>query len=162
MIHATFKLISAYTWVWPLKPRTSGCVQNLNPFGVFLDMDPTHSTPGLPYALRSHGFDLSLSLVNLYKEPLDTLKGIRENWEYRNYSPLLLELMLESTSLCPLEHCCPSLPFVSKLAIGVMEDWSGGGPSGGFSFSGLQTCCQRLYLSCNLWFILIEIYFPVQ
>ena len=43
-----------------------------------------------------------------------------------------------------------------------MEDWGGGGPSGGFSFSGSKTCRQRLYLSCNLWFILIEIYFPVQ
>ena len=43
-----------------------------------------------------------------------------------------------------------------------MEDWSGGGPSGEFNLSGSQTCRQRLYLSCNLWFILIEKYFPVQ
>ena len=43
-----------------------------------------------------------------------------------------------------------------------MEDWGGGVPSGGFSFSDSQTCRQRLYLSCNLWFILIEISFPVQ
>ena len=40
----------------------------------FLDMDPTHSTPGLPYALRSLGFDLSLSLWKINKEPLGTLK----------------------------------------------------------------------------------------
>ena len=40
----------------------------------------------------------------------------------------------------------PSLPIVSKLAIKVMEDWGGGGPSGGFSFSGSQTCRQRLSL----------------
>ena len=43
-----------------------------------------------------------------------------------------------------------------------MEDSGGGGPSGGFSFSGSQTCRQRLYLSCNLWFILMEISFLVQ
>ena len=44
-------------------------------FIVFLDMDPSHSIPGLPYALRSLGFDPSLSLVKLYKEPLGTLKA---------------------------------------------------------------------------------------
>ena len=49
-----------------------------NLFGVFLDMDPSYSTPGLPYALRSLGFDPSLSLVKLYKEPLGTLKAYRE------------------------------------------------------------------------------------
>ena len=139
-----------HTQVWPLYSRTSGCVHSLNPFGAFLDLDPTHATPGLPYALRSLRFDPSLSLVKLYKEPLGTLNGgeIRENWEYRNYSPLLPELMLESASLCPLEHCCvlPKLAFASELAIGVMEDWGGGGPSGGFSFSGSQTCRQRLSL----------------
>ena len=48
-------------------------------FGVFLDMDPTHLTPGLPYALRSLGFDPSLSLVKLYKERLGTLKAYKEN-----------------------------------------------------------------------------------
>ena len=47
-------------------------------FGVFLDMDPTHSTPSLPYALRSLRFDPSLSLVKLYKEPLGTLKAYIE------------------------------------------------------------------------------------
>ena len=29
-------------------------------FGVFLELDPTHSTPSLPYALRSLGFDPSV------------------------------------------------------------------------------------------------------
>ena len=48
----------------------------------------------------------------LYKEPLGTLKAW-ENWEHRNYSPLLPELMLESASLCPLELLCalPKLAF---------------------------------------------------
>ena len=49
----------------------------------FLDLDLTHMTPGLPYALRSHGFDPSLSLVKLYKEPLGTLKGGRDKRELR-------------------------------------------------------------------------------
>ena len=35
---------------------------NPNTFGVFLDMDLNHLTPGLPYALRSLGFNLSLPL----------------------------------------------------------------------------------------------------
>ena len=101
MLYATFKPTSAYI---PLKPRTSGCVHNPNPFGFFLDIDLTHLTLGLPYALRLLGFDLSLPLWKLYEEPLGTLKGGRENWEQRNYSPLFPELMLESASLCPLEH----------------------------------------------------------
>ena len=42
----TYKRV--YMRVWPLKPRTSGCVHNPNPFGVFLDMDLTHLTPGFP------------------------------------------------------------------------------------------------------------------
>ena len=46
-----------------------------NPFGVFLNLDPTAS---LPYALRSLRFDPSLSLVKLYKEPLGTLKAYTE------------------------------------------------------------------------------------
>ena len=54
------------------------CVHNPNPFGVFLDMDPTHLTPGLPYALRLLKFNLSLPLGKLYKEPLGTLKAYRE------------------------------------------------------------------------------------
>ena len=84
------------------------------------------------------------------RNPLVHLKGgeIRENWEYRNYSPLLPELMLESTSLYPLEHFCvlTKLSFCLWAWYRDMEDWIGGGPSGGFSFFGSQTCHQRLYL----------------
>ena len=43
-------------------PCISGCVHNPKSFGAFLVLDPTHMTPGLPYALRSHGFDPSVSL----------------------------------------------------------------------------------------------------
>ena len=75
-------------------------------------------------------------------------KNRRDNWEYRNYSPLLPELYLSLHPFVPLEHCCvlPKLSLVSELAIGVMEDWDGGGPSGGFSFSGSQMCHRRLML----------------
>ena len=59
--------------------------------------------------------------------PLDTLKegGIEEK---ENYSPLLLELILESTSLCPLEHFVffPSLPLLVRLLSrdGGLKWWS--------------------------------------
>ena len=77
-IHGFFLDNRVHTRVWPLYPRTSGCVHSPNIFGVFLDMDPTHLTPGIPYALRSLVFDPSLFLVKLYMEPLGTLKANRE------------------------------------------------------------------------------------
>ena len=47
------------------------------------------------------------------------MRGIEEQ---ENYSPLLPELILESASLCPLEHFVffPSFPFACELAI---ERW---------------------------------------
>ena len=57
----------------------------------------------------------------LYKEPLGYIeKGEIE--EQENYSPLLLKLILESESLCPLEHFVFFLrfPFSCELAI---ERW---------------------------------------
>ena len=95
-------------------------------FGVFLDMDPTHSTPGLPYAFRSLGFDPSLSLLKLYKEPLGTLKAYMERdierLKHRNYSPLLPELYLSLHPFVPWSTFVffPSFPFACKLAI---ERW---------------------------------------
>ena len=84
----------------------------------------------------------------LYKELFEYIEGIWENWEQRNYSPLLSELVLESTSLCPLEHFCvlPKPAFCLWACCREMEDLGGGYPSGGFSFSDSQTCRQRLYL----------------
>ena len=79
MIYAAFSPITTYIRGFVSYNRIHRDVYiNPNPFGVFLDLDPTHSTPGLPYALRSLRFDLSLSLVKLYKEPLGTLKRYRE------------------------------------------------------------------------------------
>ena len=79
MIYAAFPPITTYIRGFDHYNRVHRdvCI-NPNPFGVFLDMDPTHLTPSLTYALRSLGFDPSLSLVKLYKEPLGTLKADRE------------------------------------------------------------------------------------
>ena len=48
-----------------LTPKTAYigmCAKGQKYFVVFLDVDPTHLSPGLPYALRSLGFDLSLPI----------------------------------------------------------------------------------------------------
>ena len=80
MIYAAFYPITAYIRgsVPDNRVYQDVCI-NPNPFGVFLDMDLTHLTLGLPYSLISLGFDPSLSHVQLYKEPLGTLKTYREN-----------------------------------------------------------------------------------
>ena len=58
MIYMAFSPITAY--IRGFDPYNSVhrdvCIVQIL-FGVFLDMDPTHSTPGLPYALRSLRFD---------------------------------------------------------------------------------------------------------
>ena len=76
MIYVAFSPITAYIHGFDSYNHIHRdvCISR-NPFGVFLDLDSTHLTPGLPYALRSLGFDPSLSLVKLYKEPLGTSEG---------------------------------------------------------------------------------------
>ena len=79
MIYAAFSPISAYIRGSILDNHVHWDVcKSPKLFGVFLDLDPTHLTPGLPDALRSLGFDPSLSHVKLYKESLGTLKAYRE------------------------------------------------------------------------------------
>ena len=62
----------------------------------------------------------------LYKEPFGYIEegGIEEQ---ENYSPLLLELILESASLCPLEHFVffSSFPFLMSLLLrdGGLKWW---------------------------------------
>ena len=60
-------------------------------------------------------------IEELYKEPFGYIEG-RGIEEQENYSPLLPKLILESASLCPLEHFVffPSFPFACELAI---ERW---------------------------------------
>ena len=87
-----------------------------NSFGVFLDVDPSHLSLGLPYASRSLVFTFHYPIEALYKEPFGYIEG-GEIEEQENYSPLLLELILESASLCPLEHFVffSSLPLLMSL-----------------------------------------------
>ena len=54
---------------------------------------------------------LHCPIEELYKEPFGYIEKRWENWEQRNYSPLLPELMLEFASLCPLEHFVLFLSF---------------------------------------------------
>ena len=94
-------------------------MHNPNPFGVFLDMDPTHLTPGLPYALRSLGFDPSLSLVKLYKEPLGTLKAYREIESKETIVHYFQNLYLSLHPFVPWSTIVffPRFPFAGELAI---------------------------------------------
>ena len=65
-------------------------------------------------------------IEELYKEPFGYIEegGIEEQ---ENYSPLLPELILESASLCPLEHFVlfPSLPLLVSLLLrdGGLKWW---------------------------------------
>ena len=125
MIYADFYLITAYIRgsVPDNHVHRDVCISP-NPFGVFLDMDPSYSTPVLPYALRSLGFDPSLSLVKLYKEPIGTLKA-EENFESnKTIVHCCQDLCLSLHPFVPWSIVVffPSFPFTSKLAIEVMED----------------------------------------
>ena len=75
MIYVAFSPITAYIREFDpyIRVHRDVCISP-NPFGVFLDLDPTHPSPSLPYALRSLRFNPSLSLVKLYKETLGTFK----------------------------------------------------------------------------------------
>ena len=63
MIYAAFNPITVYIRgsIPDNRVHWDACIIQIL-FGVFLDLDPTHMTPGLPYALRLLGFDLSLPL----------------------------------------------------------------------------------------------------
>ena len=86
-------------------------------------------------------------LKRYIRNSLDTLKA-EENWEQRNYSPLFLELVLESVSLCPLEHfgVLPKLAFCLWACYWEMEAQVGD------SFSSIPRRANRGCIHCNLWF----------
>ena len=89
---------------------------------------------------------------------MDTLKEEK----LRSKETIVHLLILESASLCPLEHIVffPSFPLLCEL---VIERWRievGGGPDGGLGFSGSQKCRQILSLCISD--LLIEISFNVQ
>ena len=102
-------------------------------------------------------------IEELYKEPFRYIKG-RRNWEQENYSPLFPELVLESASLSPLEHFCVllKLSFCLWACYREMEDWGGGGPSGGIQFLWFVDVPAEVVFIVISDFILIEISFPVQ
>ena len=101
-------------------------------------------------------------IEELYTKPFGYIEGGGIE-EQENYSPLLSKLILESTSLYPLEHFVlfPSLPFTCELAI---ERWRIEVVEAqvGDSVSPIRRCVDRGCHYCNLYFISIEISFPVQ
>ena len=148
MIYAAFSPITVYIRGYSLDSRVHRDVCIIqNCWTVpWLGSDSYESWPSICLEItRIQPF--SITLKSYIRNHWD-IESIRENWEYRNYSPLLLELYLSLHPFVPWNTVVffPSFPFACKLAIGVMEDWGGGGPSGGFSFSGSQTYRQRLSL----------------
>ena len=105
---------------------------------------------------------LHYPIEELYKEPFGYIEG-RGIEEQENYSPLLPELILESASLCPLEHFVffLSFPFACELAI---ERWRIEVVEAqvGDSVSPIRRLADIGCHYCNLYFIWIEISFPVQ
>ena len=101
-------------------------------------------------------------IEELYKEPFGYIEegGIEEQ---ENYSPLLSELILESASLCPLEHFVffPRFPFSCELAI---ERWSIKVVEAqvGIRFLRFTDAPSEVVSIVISNFILIEISFPVQ
>ena len=78
----------------------------------------------------------------LYKEPFGYIEGIWGIESKRTIVHCCWNLFLSLHLLCPLEHFCvlPKLTFCLWACYREMEDWSGGGPSGGLGFSDSQTC----------------------
>ena len=150
--------------VRPLKPRTSGCVHNQNPFGVFLDMDSTHLTPGLPYALRSLGFDLSdYPFEKLYKELFGTLKAYEriENKETIVHCGRNLFLSLHPFVPWSTSVFFPRLPFSCELLSrdGGLRWWR---PKWGIQFLRFVDAPTEVVFIIISDFMLIEISFPIQ
>ena len=83
--YATFKPILAYIHRYEPQTRVHRDVHKRpNSFGVFLDVDLSHLSFGLPYDLRSLRFDLPKPIEALYKEPFGYIEkvGIQEQENY--------------------------------------------------------------------------------
>ena len=98
-------------------------MHNPNPFGVFLDMDPTHLTPGLTYALRSLDSTFHYPFEKLYKELFDTLKAYKRIESKETIVHCCRNLCLSLHHFVPWSTFVffPSLPFSIELAI---ERWT--------------------------------------
>ena len=163
-LYATFKpLYRVYTWVWPLKPRTSGCVHNPNNFGVFLDMDPTHLNPSLPMPWDRSDSTFHYPFEKLYKELYDTLKAYERIESKETIVHCCRYLCLTLHPFVPWRTFVffPSFPFACELAI---ERWRIEVVEAqvGDLVSPVRRCAIRGCIYCNLWFKLIEISFFVQ
>ena len=132
-------------------PCTSRNMTKKNMFWIFPQRVTDNLTIGLLYAWKRSASTLHFLLKGYILSLLDAL-GEENLWEQGNYSGFVPHsYTLEFESLCPFEQplmLFPSLPLSCELAID-MDDWSGGGPSGGLGLSipnrGADRVCQ-LYL----------------
>ena len=118
-------------------------------------------TFGISYAWKCSELTLHCLLKGYILSLLDALE--EENlWEKQNYIGFVPHsFMLRYASLCPFEQplmLYPRFPLSCELAID-MEDWSGGGSSGGLSLSISIRCWQLLSL-VSLFIINRNINFP--
>ena len=130
------------------KSRTSGSVHEDKYFWIFPHRGLNNLTLGLPDALNSRSRP-SISYLEWYiLSLLDTLK--EEKLERKEtiahccltcYAWVYIPLSLWTT-----QCCCPNLSFSLWAFHWEMENWSGGGTSGGLNFSGSKKCRQRLSL----------------
>ena len=85
-------------------------------------------------------------LKSYIRNPLDTLKG-EELKSKKTIVHCCQSLYLSLHPFVPWSTLCSSQVFLFLwTCYREMEDSSGGGPGGGLSFSGSQTCRQRLSL----------------
>ena len=136
-----------YTRLLTSNPCTLGCVHKSKYFWSSPHRSPNILTLGIH--MRWDHLDLTLHYPFgvLYKEPLDTLKG--RNWRARKlYSIVVVAcLYLIMHPFVPWITWCSSQAYIFLWGCyREMEDWGGGGPSGGLNFFGLQTCRHRLSL----------------
>ena len=139
--------------------RTLGNVHEEKSFWSFPHRVLNNLTLGLPYALR---------MLRL-NPPFPIWRAIY--WaSWMHWTRIILEsketivhccltcLCLSLHPFVPLEHILllfTIFPLLCKLAID-MEDWSGGGPSGGLGFS-ISTRCRQSLTMFYLYLLLIEI-----
>ena len=149
--------------IWPLKPRTSGCVQKAKWFLSFpwCGSESLVSWPSICLDItRIRPFITPLK--SYIRNPLDTLKlwGIESK---KTIVHCWWNLYLSMHLFVPWSTFVffPSFPFSCELAI---ERWRIEVVEAqvGDSISLIRRRADRGCLYCNIFFILIEISFPVQ
>ena len=163
MIYEAFSSITTYIRGYSLDSRVHRDVCIIqNCWSIpWLGSDSYDSWPSICLEItRIRPF--SITLKRYIRNHWD-IESIRENWEYRNYSPLLPELYLSLHPFVPLEHCCvlPKIAFcwwACYRSDGGLRWWR---PKWGIQFLRFADVPSEV-VTCNLWFILIEISFPIQ